>query len=343
MMILKVAGKKLSRFNDINVNLKYDSVASTFSFVYYYDPNNIDLREFNKFGGYVDAVVEYKGKPIITGTVLNYSHAVSSEKSLSQISGYSKSGVLEDCQIPVDSYPLQANGKNLLDIARSLIRPFGLKINVSPDVNSVVNATINSTTASASQSIIGYLAEIASQRNVIISHDSSSNVLLTRARASQPPLFEIDRGGVGVTSMSLSFNGQAMHSDITVLKQASTSGGNAGQFNVTNPFVSKYRPKVSIQSSGDDVTTEQAAKRELASEISSIVLTISLSSWEYKGQLLQPNTVISVVDPDLGMPNKTKWFIEEVSFRGNQESQTCELKCVLPSVHDGSKPINVFL
>jgi prophage tail gpP-like protein len=143
--------------------------------------------------------------------------------------------------------------------------------------------------------------------------------------------------------MSLSFNGQAMHSDITVLKQASASGGNAGQFNVANPFVSKYRPKVSIQSSGDDITTEQAAKRELASEISSIVLTISLSSWEYKGQLLQPNTVISVVDPDLGMPNKTKWFIEEVSFRGNQESQTSELKCVLPSVHDGSKPINVFL
>lgn len=343
MMILKVAGKKLSRFNDINVNLKYDSVASTFSFVYYYDPNNIDLREFNKFGGYVDAVVEYKGNPIITGTVLNYSHAVSSETSLSQISGYSKSGVLEDCQIPIESYPLQANGKSLLDIVRSLIRPFGLNVSVSPDVSSVVNATINSTAASASQSIVGYLAEIASQRNVILSHDAFSNVLLTRAQVNQPPSFEINKGGVGVTSMSLSFNGQAMHSDITVLKQASPSGGNAGQFTVSNPFVSEYRPKVSIQSSGNDITTEQAAKRELASEIGSIVLIISLSSWEYKGQLLQPNIVISVVDPQLGMPNKTKWFIEEVSFKGNQESQTCELKCVLPSVHDGSNPINVFI
>jgi len=343
MMILKVGGKKLSRFNDINVNLKYDSVASTFSFVYWYDPNNIDLREFNKFGSYVDAVVEYNGNPIITGTVLNFSHAVSSEKSLSQISGYSKSGVLEDCQIPVDSYPLQANGKSLLDIARSLIRPFGLNISVSPDVSSVVNASINSTTASASQSIVGYLAEIASQRNVILSHDVFSNVLFTRAQVNQPPLFEINRGGVGVTSMSLVFNGQGMHSEITVIKQASASGGNAGQFTVSNPFVSKYRPKVSIQSSGDDITTEQSAKRELASEIGSIVLSISLSSWEYKGQLLQPNTVISVVDPQLGMPNKTKWFIEEVSFRGNQESQTCELKCVLPSVHDGSTPTNVFI
>ena len=342
MIQLKVAGKNIERFNDVSIQLKYDSVASTFSFVYWYAPNDTELAALNTFGNFTDAVVLYNGQPIITGQIINYSHEDSSVKVLSQISGYSTPGVLEDCQIPTSSYPLQTNGKSLANICKDLCRPFGINVVISEDVSASANRPIDTSAADAKQSIKAYLAQLASQRNIILSHDNKGNLLLTRAAATSAPIFQIDSGGFGVTGMSLVFSGQSMHSEITAIKQVGPNGGNAGQFTVSNPFVSKFRPKVVIQDSGDDNTTSSVAKKELANEISGIVLNIRFSSWEYNGVLLVPNKVISVRNPEIGLPNVNKWFIEEVTLSGNQENQIADIKCVLPQSHNGQPVINIF-
>lgn len=342
MISLKVAGKNIERFNDVQISLKYDSVASTFSFVYWFDPFNNELKDLNTFGNYTDAVVLYNNEPIITGQIINYSHEDSSVKVLSQISGYSTPGVLEDCEIPTTNYPLQTNGKSLANICKDLCRPFKINVIIDADVANSANKAIDTSAADPSQTIKAYLAQLASQRNIILSHDNLGNLLLTRAKAKSNPIFQIDSGGFGITGMSLVFPGQSMHSEITAIKQVGANGGNAGQSSVSNPFVDKFRPKIVIQSSGDDNTTSSVAKQALANEISGIVLNISFSSWEYNEILLQPNKIISVKNTEIGLPNVTKWFIEEVTLSGNQESQTAQIKCVLPESHNGQKPTNIF-
>ena len=333
MIFLKVNGKRIERFNDINVVLKFDSVASTFTFVYWFDPNDTEVADISALGGYARAEIFDGDNLLITGTILSHSHADASEKTLSQVSGYSLPGVLEDCEIPVSAYPLQAQGKSLADLSRQLIKPFGLDLVVNPDVQGAVSTAIVSTAAEPTSTVKAYLATLASHRNVILSHDNRGRLLLTRAGAKQPPYANIEPGTY--TSMSLSFNGQSMHSEITAIKQASAGGGNAGQFTVTNPYVTGFRPRVVIQDSGDDNTTRSVAEKALANEVSQITLNITFSSWYLAGELLTPNKVVSVQNTEIGIKNKTNWFIESVTLMGNETSQTAQIQCVLPQVYNG--------
>ena len=96
-MELKIGGQKIQHFNHVAVSLRYDSVASVFSFNFYFDPSNADHKAMFKPGMYPDVTIEHAGELLITGTLLSYSFSSSPVRQLLSISGYSKPGVLEDC------------------------------------------------------------------------------------------------------------------------------------------------------------------------------------------------------------------------------------------------------
>lgn len=330
-------------FNDFTLNLRYDSIASDFSVSFYFDPANHDQEELACVSHFHQALVEHNGELLITGFILSEVFHSSPVRELVSFSGYSLPGVLEDCQIPIESYPLQSDGRTLRQIAQKFIAPFKIKMIVDPTVSSRMDIVYEKTTASETQSIKDYLTELAAQRNIIITHDANGNVIFTQANTMQAPLFHVESGLIG-TSLSMAFNGQGMHSSITVIKQADKDGGNAGQSTVINPYVPiVYRPKVLTQSSGDDNGTLQAAKNALAAELKNIVLTITTDRWEIDGKIIRPNNTITVLSPELYIYKKTKFFIESIAFTGNQEKTTAVLTCVLPEVYNGQTPKNIFV
>jgi prophage tail gpP-like protein len=133
-----------------------------------------------------------------------------------------------------------------------------------------------------------------------------------------------------------------MHSDITVIKQADSDGGNAGEATIKNPYVPfVFRPKVVTQNSGDDNDTEQAAKNILAAELKNLTLTIVTDRWELDGKMLKPNNIISVLNPEVYIYKKTNWFIEQIDYTGDQEKTVATLKCVLPEVYNGGTPKSI--
>lgn len=331
MFSLKINGRVLERFNEINIALKYDSVASTFNFQYYFDPN--ESPYFN-FGSYDRVELFSDGELLLTGTVLSMSHAEGSDKTLSQVSGYSVPGVLEDCQMPVKAYPLQRNGLTLAQVCRELAGLFSIPVVVDSDVSGAANGVISETAAEPTTTIKAYLATLASHRNVILSHTEKGELLLTRAKAKSAPFTVINPGDY--LSMSIEFPGQGMHSEITAMIQAGTGGGNAGQFTVTNPYVrGSYRPKVFTVDTGNDNTPRSSAERELANEVNQVVLRIRFASWYLAGELLKPNKVIKLRNPEIAIFSDMNWFIEEVNFSGNESQQVSEIKCVLPESYNG--------
>lgn len=341
-MILRIGSQKITRFDSVNLNLKYDSVASTFSFNYYYDNNESQVPSLNDVGAYRSVTIEDNGVVILTGTILSHGFVDGPSKGLTAISGYSKPGVLEDCSIPISAYPLQSDGKTFSEIVSRLIKPFGIGYTVDPIVSGPANKPISVSTAEAGQSVKAYLAEVASQRNIILSHDAQGNLLLTRAKENDKPKYNLTRSSA--TNWSLSFNGQSLHSEITVIKQASIDGGNAGQSSVSNPFVrGVFRPLVKIQTSGDDVDTSLAARSALSDELRAISLSFTISSWYIDNELVTPNIVVSVVNEEIGLINKSDWFVEDVKLTGTAENQTSVLTCVLPSVHSTRTVKNIFL
>lgn len=349
-MILTISDRKTRRrvefFNSFKLNLRYDSVGSTFSFSFYYNPKNEDHKALAAVGQYQLARLEYNDELLLTGFILSQGFTNGPQGELLSFAGYSVPGVLEDSQIPPSAYPLQSDGLSLRQIAEKLMRPFQIKIEVDPDVSSEMDKVYEKTTADAGASVKDYLVELATQRNIIVSHTANGRLLFTRAKTNQKPFLKFGDGLIGAT-YSLSFNGQGMHNEITVLKQADSDGGNASQFTIKNPYVPEsttaFRPKVIIQNSGDDNDTAKAARAALASELKNIQLKISTDRWDVNGRIIKPNSIISIISPQLYLFKETNFFVEEVEYSGDSTKLVSNLSCVPPEAYSNSEVKNIFL
>lgn len=332
----------IDTFNQFSLLLKYDSVASAFSFSFYFDPNNPQHRLLFQPGHYHQCDIVHNGELLVRGWIISQGMGESSEKVLSSINGYSLPGVLEDCQIPLDVYPLQHDGKTLKEIATTLISKFPFKVQIDASVSTKMESVYDVTAANENQTIKEYLTSLATQKDVVISHTPSGDLLFTKAKTKQNPFFHFNNNMPNV-EMSMKFNGQAMHSHIWVQKQADVDGGNAGEELIRNPFVPYvYRPTVITQSSGTDIDTKEAAKQALSAELKNIVLTIKTSMWEIDGAILKPNTVVAVTNPELYIYKKVNWFVESIQFDGDETETVATLTCVLPEVYNNEYPDYFF-
>lgn len=382
MLVLKINDRlkirTIKHFNNVKIGLKYDSIASTFEFSFYFNPDNHDLEELACVSHYHEAIIEYNGEVLLTGYIVSQSFTSTPTRQMSHFSGCSKTGFLAHCQIPPSSFPLQSNGLSLRQITQKIIQPFDIKLVIDPNVykktgiiytakqnpdtpdpkrkkdpityvtqqlslDDKVDNPIDESTADISQIISDYITELAVQRNIILSHDEKGNLLLTEAKTKMLPIFHLEKGMIGVV-MSLSFKGEQLHSDITVVKQADSDGGNASQYTIQNPYVPiVYRPKTVVMSSGDSTTAQEAAQNALAAELKSIQLIINIDRWVLDGKIIRPNNVISVLNSDLYIYEKSNWFIESVDYEGDQEKQIATLTCVLQECYNGQYPSNVFV
>lgn len=342
--------RKVEYFNEFKFNLVHDAVGSTFSFSFYFDPFDVELKELSCVTHFHEVTLEYNDELFLTGVLTSQNFTQTATKTLASFGGYSKPGVLEDCQIPPSIYPLQSNGLNLQQIASKLIRPFhknyGLKMEIDPSVQSKMNGSFKKTTATATQTIKDYLVTLATQKDIIVSHNEKGELYFTKAKTKQEPLFELDttKGTIPGTEISMSYNGQAMHSHITVQKSASMDGGNSGSYTLRNPYVigSVYRPSVKSQSSGTDNDTKSATRRALGDELRNVKLTIKTDRWIVDGKIIKPNNLISVYAPELYLYYKKDWFIESINFDGNNQKTIATINCVLPEVYNDDKVVSVF-
>lgn len=339
----RIRTRKVQFFNQYKIDLVYNSMASGFAFNGYFNPQNPEHKELYCIGHYHIAYLEHGGERILTGNIINHSMADGPTPEMAKFSGYSLAGFLQDCQIPPSLYPLQSDGLTLREIASKLIKPFKLSMVVDPAVAQAMNEPYEKTTAEPTQSIQDYITELASQKNIIVSHTPGGALLFTKAATGKKPILHFDstrKDSIPFDKMVLDYDGQGMHSHIHVIKQAGKDGGNAGEAEIRNPYVPfVYRPAVIIQSSGTDNDTESVARMALASELKGLKLTITTDRWEMPdGKIIKPNNTITVLNPDLTLYKKTTWFIESISFEGDESKTIAKLTCVLPEVYNHRTP-----
>jgi len=340
-MNIKINGRNFDKFNKISIELKYDAIGSTFDMLVYFNPENEKTKELFKPFSYNNIIIEHDKKLLLTGVIISHSNKKNNRKELLHISGYSLPGILEDCEIPTSLYPLQSDGKTLKEITERLIAKFGLELIVDKDVESIVNKKYSQSTADQKQSIKSYINELASQRNVTLSHDVQGRLVFTKAKTKMTPI-ALFTENKPVISIESDYNGQGMHSHITVVKQAEIEGNNATEYTIENPYVKIYKPTVIEQSSGSTNDVADAAKNLLSSELKNIKINISLNTWTISGKIIQPNNIIEVTSPENFIYKKTKFFIESVTLSGDETSTTSSLTCVLPEVYNQETPINIF-
>lgn len=363
----RIRVRRLTYFEGFEIDMKYDSLGSSFRFDFYFNPNNIEHKEMACIGHYHVAKLKEGNELLMTGYVLSETFNDFPENKLVSLAGYSLPGVLQDCEIPigdatswVDSskiyarnilnktWPgtLESEGLSLREIAGKIATPFGLQVVIDPVVSDAMDEPYGENTAKESQTAKSYLCELASQKNIIVTDDQFGRIVFTRPRANQTPIFHFVRGTnmIPGTSMSLSFNGQGMHSHIRALQQQDADEDiPSSESQVQNPYVPfVFRPHIVIQNCGEADDTGRVARNVLSKELKNIVLTIETDRWTIDGRILRPGMIISVTNPSIYLYTQSNWFIEEVNLKGNANQKTATLKCVLPSVYDGTDPTYLF-
>lgn len=336
----RIRTRKVTFFNNFDFTLRFDSVASTFSFSFYFDPNNNEHREMCCIGHFHKIQIKYGSEVLLTGYAMSNTFEDSSVPTMATISGYSLPGVLEDCNIPIDLYPLESDGLTISEIVQKILGYFEIGYSIDSSVSSKMNEVLAVSVAGETQTIAGYLSELCAQKYIVITHDEQGRLLFTRAKTKQSPILTFgEPDGVPFTNMKLEYNGQGMHSIISVVKDADEDGGNAGEASISNPYVPfVYRPKIVKQSSGTDIDSSLVAKQALSAELKGMKLEISTDRWEIGNSVVKPNNTITVTNRNVYLYNKSTWFIESVRLFGNNEKTTATLTCVIPEVYNGGIP-----
>lgn len=339
----RIRARQLTLFDDVQLQLRYDSVASTFRFSFYYTPDSPELKDMACIGHYHIVYIEHENKRLLTGYVLSEEFEDAPDgQTLVTLAGYSLPGVLEDCNI-VGS--LQANNLALLHIAGKVCEPFPeIVVKFDKSISADMLTPYEQVTATPMQSIRSFLSELASQKNIVVGHDEFGALVFKRAPVAQQSIAFIEK--TPTNKFKTSFNGQGMHSQITIVEQAdfdeliqSTS------FTVKNPLVIKtaYRPRVIVKNAGNtDNDTRLSAMNALAQELRGLSWKITLNTLQLAGKVIEPGKVITAMNPKVYLFRPTDLFVEQVDLHKTTETEEVTLTCVLPSVYNGSIPINPF-
>lgn len=362
--------RTVKNFTNFSLSEKFNSLASTFSFDFYFDPANQEHAETVCVSHMHEALIYYNGELRLTGYILNQHFFDNGKTQLVTISGYAKPGVLGDCDIPPELWPLEIDGLSFRQIIKKIIQPFHLSLVVKSPPKNLNKAftveekdneekadddeQIGKTAADSSQNAGSYLSDLAKQMNIPLSHTPNGDVLITTPNTKGEPIFNFDftsedpnndANKIPGVEVDMTFNGQALHTHITAVQQADDEeGSNAAQVTIKNPLIPikktiLFRPRVITVSSGNDNTVNEAAKYELGREIrEAAVLTISIPRVAINDRLIPPNNTITIRHPKVFLYNKgtkiSKWFIQSVDTGVKPNEHMAVLSCVLPYGYD---------
>jgi prophage tail gpP-like protein len=337
-MKIKIDGQFFNAFTEVRVDFSLGSVASEFSFSARFNPDNLFHRKVFQPLAYLPIQIYSKeNRLLLTGTIMNIDLGSNSSRQLQRVSGYSKSGVIEDCSIPLESYPLERINVSLTEISRSLIKSFGLTASASTNIAREMAQIYPKTVASPSESVKSFLSKLASQRNIILGHTAQGELHFFKLDIKQPSKFFFNQENT--LSMSLSASGQSFFSQISVIRQPSSSNNVSLVDTVSNPLVgSKIRTLVKVLSSGTATDTKKAADSVLASQLQSLSITARFE------RIIDasPGDIVEVENPELHIYSRTKFVISRHIISQKENSENSEVTLVLPEAFTGGTPKNIF-
>lgn len=336
-------------FNQVNINLVHNAVASTFSFNFDFNPDNPEHKRLIKPGAFYQCQILYNSQLLITGYIVSHVFKKEAAGTTVTLSGYSKPGILENAQIDLSSYPLQNNGLTLLQITDKIISPLGLEYELDPRVATAANEKLTKSVATPTQSIKSYLNQLALEKDIVLSSTPEGKLFFTLSDTAADPILEIDSSSIDGTKPAVQLmakiNYQELHSSITALRQVSLTQSTTGQKTVENPLLTSItKPKVVKQTSGGSADAQKLAQRTLAASLRNLNYTFNLDRVELESGLITQNKIITVKDPGIYLYNKTRLFIESVSLEFDQEkTAAATISATLPEAYgDTTTIINPF-
>lgn len=328
MVRIVVNGQELKAFTVDNISLIYNAVTSTFGFssINDYAPSYLSYPKIK---------IYHNDELIITGTIINDSRKSSSKPELVSISGYSTTGILEDCTIPVSAMPMQLDNMSIKDICEKILPLFNINYSYENSVSTLFNAKIEKTNFDYDKSIKSLIVDLCTEKGIYVNHTATGELRFTDSSASNLSVvkhFEDD----GLIDMSIDVNGQQMHSAITVLSQTSDTNIAQGEYTINNPYCTVNRPIIYKMQNGDSNDVSKYARMKLSSELRSISLKITTTTF------IKPGNLITVTSEKLRLKNRVKFFVEQTDITATKTGFSYAMTCVLKDVYTNNTVYNEF-
>jgi len=306
----------------------------TFAFGAPYEPDNSLLREVFVPLSFKEIEITIDGELLTTGTILPVDPSVSDSNSVA-ISGYAKPGVLNDCSVPFDKYPLEYNNQTLEQIAAAIAGFFNLSVIFSEPSGSPFDRISLET----DKKPLTFLIELAKQRGFLITNNAAGNLYFQKA-LDVGISTTLKEGHTPLMSVTPEIDPQQFYSSVTGLASL-IPGAEFQATTINNPLLSGVnRPfvyKVDQDLFGADVQKAVKWKAGLMFA-SAIKYKASVQGWrDERGDLWRPNTFINLTAPRAMINKETTFLIENINYdRG--EGDTAELSLVLPESYKGEIP-----
>jgi len=329
-----IDGQEFRFWDSIKITRNIDTF-DTFAFGAPYDPDNSLLTDVFLPLSYKPIEITIDGELLTTGTILPVVPTLSDTTNSVSVSGYATPGVLNDCSIPFDKYPLEFNNQTLEQIARTIAAFFKIQVVFSEESGAVFERVAIET----GKKPLTFLIELAKQRGFLISNNEKGNLLFFKA-ASAGLTTTLKQGHTPLISIDPQIDPQQFYSSVTGLAPDAL-GVNFESVTINNPFLKNInRPfvyKADQKLAGADLQNAVKWKAGLmfASAIKYKANVQGLR--DERGDVWKPNTFINLTAPGVMINKETTFLIKSVDLDRGQ-NDTAGLNLVLPESYQGKLP-----
>lgn len=282
------------------------------------------------------AVVEIDGAAVLKGWLDVKSVAYDSARIELTIVGRDRVGDLIDCAATVDG-PFEYNGLPLDAVVTRICQPYGVA--VRSELKAV--PVIKRLAIQPGESAFDFIERACRAYGVLPVSDGIGGLVLMMPASERSP-GELTFGH-NILSAEVSVDASERHSLYVVKGQAEAVDGDnadgghvaAGEGRITDPEVTRYRPKVLVgENQGYSGTLkERAAAERKADRARGTRAGYTVQGWYAAGTTLwKPNTLVKVNDP-MAMLERDM-LIAAVTFSRGAQGTTTRLDLALPEAFD---------
>lgn len=311
-----------------------------------FKPVEVRVAAAGSGGGLLDAVglgaAPSNPGRIFNGTLLGIDPDADAEKSVVKVSAYSLPGVLQDCMAPADSTPIEFEGLDLREIAKSITAAYGLEL----DFRAPPGAVFDKVKLDVDRRLFDFLAELAKQRNIVISSTPEGALLCWQSVTGTTPVARLRDDEQPVTKVSASFSPQTYFSEITGFATArkKRKGKNArkgSRFTELNPRLTGIlRPMSFTLGDTEDAGAPEATRAKLGRMFGNMAqYAVNVATWrDPQGDIWRPNTTVTLLAPDAMVYTESQFLVRTVDLHQDAEKSTAVLGLVLPGAFSGTVP-----
>lgn len=283
--------------------------------------------------------IEVDGVVVVTGYVDDVEPSYDDSNHEYNVRGRSKTADLIDSS--ATNSPGQWQGLNLLDIAKAIAKPFGIKVSMGGDSKA---ETVKNFQLQQGETAFAAIERLCRLQGFLASDDEDGNLVITRVGSDRSAgSIQCTPLGIGnnVLKGSAKLSTKDRHSEYIVKGQQSGDDDLDGDAAATPTWslkdtnVKRYRPLVLVaEGQTSSAGTRKRAEWERAQRIAkSVELSYEVQGWapEPGGDIWAPNTLVPVKDTVLGIDGE--FLIAEVSYQISNSGTTTSMKLGLPDAY----------